>query len=144
MAGNCQMAMAMKPAASARTDLSSLAQTKLLLFSARRGRHAWPSWDMQLARSTGNGRIPDANIDTKTMCGPDSGMSPVSTAMTIISPVFPRSHVSMSMRVDKMPNMARTPKVHAKITGRCLFITCPHTCSFMKCMISCPSSCPSS
>ena len=63
------MAMAMKPAASARTDLSSLAQTKLLLFSARRGRHAWPSWDMELASRTEKGSIPDANMVTNTICG---------------------------------------------------------------------------
>ena len=103
MAGNCQMAMAMKPAASARTDLSSLAQTKLLLFSARRGRHAWPSWDMELASRTEKGSIPDANMVTNTICGPDCGISPMITAMNTIRAVLPLIQVSMSIYIDKMP-----------------------------------------
>lgn len=34
--------------------------------------------------------------------------------------------------MDNIPNNASTPNVHAKIVGKCLFITCFHTCSFRK------------
>ena len=63
--------MAIAPTAAAMTVFISLTVSQLRLFSAISGRQACPSWEMQLASRTGNGRIPAANIDTKTRCGPD-------------------------------------------------------------------------
>ena len=89
--------MAIAPTAAAMTVFISLTVSQLRLFSAISGRQACPSWEMQLASSTGNGRIPAANIDTKTRCGPDSGISPAATAITSISQMFPLIQVSMSI-----------------------------------------------
>ena len=68
--------IAVKLARRAMAQLMSFAQRKLFLLSARSGMDAWPSWDMLLANSTGNGTTPVAKSVTKIMCGPDSGMMP--------------------------------------------------------------------
>ena len=127
-----QNARPMNPAARAIADLSSFAHTKLRLFSAKRGRQAWPSCDMELANSTGNGSIPEANIVTNMMCGPDCGIRPMRTAMKIIIQVLPFIHDSMSMYIDRIPTASSTPKVQAKIDGRCLRMTWCQMCSFRK------------
>lgn len=114
------MSMEPYPAATAMQKLMSFAIAKLFLSSASKGSDECPSWDMQLARSTGNGTIPPAKSDTKTICGPDSGMSPIAAARSIITAVFSLIQLSRSMNVMAVPMTASTPKVHRKMTGACL------------------------
>ena len=75
--------------------LTIFALTKLRLLSARSGREAWPSCEMELASSTENGTVPVANKVTNSKCGPDSGMIPIRTANRIIHRMLSFIHDSM-------------------------------------------------
>lgn len=50
--------------------LMILAFRKLVLLSAKSGREACPSWEMELAKSTENGTTPVANSVTKACAAP--------------------------------------------------------------------------
>ena len=110
----------------------SFAQRKLFLLSARSGMDAWPSCEMELARRTGNGTTPAAKSVTKIMCGPDSGMMPISVASRIIRAVLLLIQCSISMYWRPMPSTRSTLNVHAKMVGRCLQMMCFQRCSSTK------------
>lgn len=76
--------------------LMAFAFKKPRLLSANSGREACPSCEMELAKSTEKGTMPVANSVTKSMCGPDSGMMPTSTANRIIHRMLELIHDSMS------------------------------------------------
>ena len=60
VAGNSYNSIAAKPQTRATKQLSNFAFRKADLLSARSGMEAWPSWEMLLARRTGNGTMPAA------------------------------------------------------------------------------------
>ena len=68
---------------------------KLRLLSAKSGKEACPSCEMELANSTENGTVPVANKVTNSKCGPDSGIMPMRTANNIIHKILSLIHNSM-------------------------------------------------
>ena len=68
---------------------------KLRLLSAKSGKEACPSCEMELANSTENGTVPVANKVTNSKCGPDSGIMPMRTANNIIHRMLSLIHDSM-------------------------------------------------
>lgn len=79
------------------TALSSLAPMKLRLLFASNGSDAWPSCDMQLASNTDTGVIPVAYRLRNIICGPESGIIPISDASSISVNVLDFIHGSRSM-----------------------------------------------
>ena len=84
---------------------------------------AWPSWEMLLARRTGNGTMPAAYSVTKIRCGPDSGIMPTATANRIIRAVLSLIHELMSMKCISMAMADRTPNVQRKMLRKCFLMT---------------------
>ena len=125
-------AMAVNPTISATAQLISFAQRKLFLLSAISGSDEWPSCEMLLAKSTGSGTMPVAYNVTKIMCGPDSGMMPISVARIIIRAVLLLIHASILIYWSPMPTISNIPKVQQNIVKRCLRIMWFHMCSSMK------------
>ena len=76
--------------------LTIFAFRKLRLLSANSGNEAWPSCEMELAKSTEKGTVPVANKVTNSKCGPDSGMMPTKTANNIIQGMLLLISVSIS------------------------------------------------
>ena len=75
--------------------LMIFAFTKLRLLSAKSGKEACPSCEMELANNTEKGTMPVANKVTNSKCGPDSGMMPMRTANKIIHRMLSVIHDSI-------------------------------------------------
>ena len=125
-------AMQVNPAARATAQLISLAQRKLFRLSAMRGSDACPSCEIELARRTGNGTMPVAYRATNIVCGPDSGMIPISVARIIIRAVLLLIQLSRLMNCSPMPTRRSTPNVQQNIVSRCLRMIWSQRCSSMK------------
>ena len=100
--------------------------------SASSGSDECPSCDMLLARRTGSGTIPEAYKVTNIICGPDSGIMPISVARIIIRAVLLLIHSSSLMYWRPNPTISRTPNVQQKIVSRCLRMIWFHRCPSMK------------